>query len=136
MANGSVAPANEERARSGPLEAIVNEYLSAGHCDGLGHGAAMAALRTDVSFAEDEEVRRRTSRQLEQSFESLAEAMGGGREADAAAVTAWCAMVGAINLSRAFQGTDRSEQVLAFARQFILDLERRVQQAGSSDVRM
>src|SRR5437879_2716597 len=112
MADGSVAPAGDGRARSRPLKAIVNDYLSAGHCDGLEDGVAMAALGAGVGCTEGDEVRPRVSRQFEQSFENLAEAMGGGREADAAAVTAWCAMVGAINLSRAFQRTDRSDQIL------------------------
>jgi hypothetical protein len=52
----------------------------------------------------------------------MAKAMGGGAKADAA-VTAWCAMVGAINLSRVFRGTPRFDEILRTVRQAILDLE-------------
>lgn len=116
------------------VKAIVNQYLNPGHRDNPGDGCAIGTLSGDVGRAEDDEVRLRMSRQLEASFESMAEAMGGGHEADEAAVMAWCAMVGAINLSRVFRGTGRSDQILKLARQFILDLENNVQQAGSSDL--
>jgi len=80
-------------------------------------------LSGDVGRAEDEEIRARMAERLEKSFADMAKAMGGGAEADAAAVTAWCAMVGAVNLSRVFRGTPRSDEILRTVRQAILDLE-------------
>lgn len=117
------------------VKAIVNQYLNPGHRDNPGDGCAIGALSGDVGRAEDEEVRLHMSRQLETSFESMAKAMGGGHEADEAAVTAWCIMVGAINLSRVFRGTDRSDQILKLARKSIRDLEGHVRQPGSSELR-
>ena len=62
-------------------------------------------------------------RRLEHSFEDMAKAMGSGPKAEAAAITAWCAMVGAITLSRVFRGADRSDQILQLARRFILAMD-------------
>jgi TetR/AcrR family transcriptional repressor of nem operon len=70
------------------------------------------------------------ARRVEQSFEDMAKAMGGGAKAEAAAVTAWCAMVGAINLSRVLRGTRRSDEVLRTVRQSILDLDAAVRDGG------
>jgi len=105
------------------VKSIVNSYLSPAHRDDSRDGCAIAALSGDVGRAEDEEIRAQMAERLEQSFADMAKAMGGGAKADAAAVTAWCAMVGAINLSRVFRGTPRSDQILRTVRQAILDLE-------------
>jgi len=105
------------------VKAIVNSYLSPAHRDDLREGCAIAALSGDVGRAQDDEIRTQMAEQLERTFADMAKAMGGGAKADAAAVTAWCAMVGAINLSRVFRGTPRSDQILRTVRQAILDLE-------------
>jgi len=105
------------------VKSIVNSYLSPAHRDDSREGCAIAALSGDVGRAEDEEIRARMAERLEKSFADMAKAMGGGAEADAAAVTAWCAMVGAVNLSRVFRGTPRSDEILRTVRQAILDLE-------------
>lgn len=113
----------------GAVKAIVNQYLSPQHRDDLGEGCAIGALSGDVGRAEDDELRAQMALRLEDSFATMAKAMGDGPDAEAAAVTAWCAMVGAINLSRVFRGADRSDQILQQARRFILDLETRAQAA-------
>lgn len=105
------------------VKSIVNSYLSPAHRDDSREGCAIAALSGDVGRAEDDETRAQMARRLEQTFADMARAMGGGAKADAAAMTAWCAMVGAINLSRVFQGTPRSDEILRTVRQAILDLE-------------
>lgn len=105
------------------VKAIVNSYLSPAHRDDLREGCAIAALSGDVGRAQDDEIRTQMAEQLERTFAHMAKAMGGGAKADAAAVAAWCAMVGAINLSRVFRGTPRSDQILRTVRQAILDLE-------------
>ena len=105
------------------VKSIVNNYLSPAHRDDTRDGCAIAALSGDVGRAKDDQVRTQMSRRLEQSFGDMAEAMGSGPQAEAAAVAAWCAMVGAINLSRVFRGTPRADEILRAARQSILDLE-------------
>ena len=115
--------ANRSADETTTVKAIVNSYLSPAHRDNTQEGCAIAALSGDVGRAEDDQVRAQMSRRLEQSFEDMARAMGGGPKAEAAAMTAWCAMVGAINLSRVFRGTPRADEILRAARQSILDLE-------------
>lgn len=105
------------------VKSIVNGYLSPAHRDDDGHGCAVAALSGDVGRAEDEEVRMLMERHLEQRFEDMAAAMGSGPKAEAAAVTAWCAMVGAVSLSRVFRGTRRSDEILRMVRKSVLNLE-------------
>ncbi|MDP3852411.1 TetR/AcrR family transcriptional regulator [Phenylobacterium sp.] len=107
----------------GTVKSIVNRYLSPAHRDDTRDGCAIAALSGDVGRAEDDEVRTQMARRLEQSFEDMAKAMGGDPKAEAAAVTAWCAMVGAMSLSRVFRGTGRSDEILRTVRQSILDLD-------------
>lgn len=111
----------------GFVKSFVNQYLNPGHRDNPGEGCAIGALSGDVGRTEDEEVRARMVRRLEHSFEKMANAIGDGPEAEDAAMVIWCAMVGAINLSRVLRGTDRSDQILRLARQLALDLEARVQ---------
>jgi TetR/AcrR family transcriptional repressor of nem operon len=112
------------------VKSIVNRYLSPAHRDNTGEGCAIAALAGDIGRAEDLDVRAPMVQRLERNFEDMAKAMGGGPEAEQAAVAAWCGMVGAIALSRVFRGTDRSDQILRLARQSILDLEDRVRTPG------
>ncbi len=114
----------------GAVKAIVNQYLNPKHRDEPGEGCAIGALSGEVGRAQDGALRASMAGRLEASFEVMASAFGDGPEADAAAVTAWCAMVGAINLSRVFRGTDRSDQILRLARRLVLDLEARVHDAG------
>ena len=111
------------------VKSIVNRYLSPAHRDNAAEGCAIAALAGDVGRADDETVRAPMVERLERTIEDMASAMGGGPGAEEAAVTAWCAMVGALAISRVFQGTDRSDEILRMARQSILDLELRVRQA-------
>lgn len=118
--------------KNATVKSIVNSYLSPAHRDDMRDGCAIAALSGDVGRAEDDQVRTQMSRRLEQSFEDMARAMGSGPKAEAAAVTAWCAMVGAINLSRVFRGTPRADEILRTARQSILDLEASVRGSETS----
>ncbi|HWU13399.1 MAG TPA: TetR/AcrR family transcriptional regulator [Caulobacter sp.] len=107
------------------VKSIVNRYLSPAHRDAASEGCAISALAGDVGRAEDGQLRVRMAERLERSFEEMTRAMGGEPGAEEAAVAAWCAMVGAITLSRVFEGTSRSDQILRMARQSILDLEAR-----------
>ncbi len=113
----------------GTVKSIVNRYLSPAHRDNAAEGCAISALAVDVGRADDEAVRARMAQRLERSFGSMAKAMGDGPNAEDAAIAAWCAMVGAIALSRVFRGTDRSDLILRLARQSILDLEADIRDA-------
>ncbi|MGA0603833.1 TetR/AcrR family transcriptional regulator [Caulobacter sp. KR2-114] len=126
LERGEAAFVDAKPAAGDTVKSIVNLYLSPAHRDKPGEGCAMAALAGDVGRAEDESLRLQLSARLEQSFAVLARAMGGEAQAQDAAITAWCAMIGALTLSRVFRGTDRSDQVLRIARQSILDLEAHV----------
>lgn len=112
------------------VKSIVNRYLAPAHRDDSRDGCAIAALSGDVGRAEDDEVRAQMARRIEQNFEDMANAMGGGAKAEAAAVTAWCAMVGAISLSRVLGGTRRSDEILRTVRQAILDMDAAVRDGG------
>jgi TetR/AcrR family transcriptional repressor of nem operon len=123
-----VAAAGEKTGRT--VKAVVNTYLCPAHRDDSRDGCAIAALSGDVGRAENADIRAQMAGRLEQSFADMAQAMGGGAKADAAAVTAWCAMVGALNLSRVFRGSPRSDEILRTVRQAILDLEAATRAAG------
>lgn len=107
------------------VKSIVNRYLSPAHRDHPGEGCAVAALAGDVGRAREEAVRAPMVESLDRSLADMAEAMGGGPKAEEAALAAWCAMIGALTLSRVYCGTDRSDQILKAARQLVLDLEAR-----------
>jgi TetR/AcrR family transcriptional repressor of nem operon len=104
--------------------------LSPAHRDNTAEGCAIAALAGDIGRADDKTVRAPMAQRLERTIEDMSSAMGDGPGANEAAVTAWCAMVGALVLSRVFQGTDRSDEILRTTRRSILALEIRVRDAG------
>lgn len=112
------------------VKSIVNRYLSGAHRDNAAEGCAIAALACDVGRAEDQAVRDLMAQRLERSIEEMSQAMGGGPQADEAAVVAWCAMVGAIALSRVFADTKRADGILHLTRHAVLDTEARVRAAG------
>lgn len=114
------------------VKTVVNNYLNVGHRDNASDGCPIGALAGEVGRSGDIEVRDSMVRGIEQSFLSMANSMGGGTEAEEAAVKIWCAMVGAISLSRVLRGTDRSEQVLRLARRLVMDLNSQVQDADAS----
>lgn len=112
--------------RPDTVESFVDRYLSEEHRDSIGTGCAVAALASDVGRLDDREMRELMAGRVEDYFEGMARAMGNGPGAEKAAVAAWCTMVGALAISRMFRGSARSDQILAYARQSILDLDSRV----------
>ncbi len=113
----------------GAAKAIVDHYLSVAHRDDPGEGCPFGALSGDVGRTEDEAVRARMLRGLEDAFDIVAGALGERPGSVDTAMVVWCAMIGAINLARVFRGTDRSEQILQLARRFILELYARERDA-------
>ncbi|MTK10913.1 MAG: TetR/AcrR family transcriptional regulator [Clostridiaceae bacterium] len=108
------------------VESFVERYLSEEHRDSIGIGCAVAALASDIGRLDDRDLREIMARRVEGYFESMAKAMGNGPGAEKAAVAAWCTMVGALAISRMFRGSRRADEILAYARQSILDLDSRV----------
>lgn len=106
------------------LKAILNSYLSPVHRDHADTGCAISALAGDVARA-DPEVRAIMMRRLEQYFGTMATTLGSGPEAEAAALSTWCTMVGALVLSRVFKGEEMGDLILLQARKALL------KQAGS-----
>lgn len=106
------------------VKSIVNGYLSRAHRDNPGSGCAVSALSGDVARS-DNQVRKIMTTKLDQYLAGMAEAYGNGGtdDADDFALAAWSTMVGAITLSRIFDGDPRSDKVMLAARQAILDLQ-------------
>lgn len=123
-------PAARNNTAPVTAKSLANVYLSPAHRDDIRDGCAIAALSSDVARADDEDVRTQMARRLEKNFEDLAASMGSGPKAEAAAITVWCAMVGAVSLSRVFSGTRRSDEILRMVRQSILDLDSTTRAAG------
>lgn len=108
------------------VKSIVNRYLSPAHRDNPGGGCAIAALAGEVGRTAEDEVRASMAKRLDVRFEMMAEALGNGPGAEEAAITAWSTMVGALALARVCRGTKRSDDILKYARQTILDLEKQL----------
>ena len=108
-----------------PVKATLNSYLSTTHRDNKGVGCALGAIAGDAGRSDDPAVRKLLADRLEQYVAGMTQAMGGGAQAEAAALTAWSTMIGAITLSRLMDGP-RSDEILKTARQSILDLADRI----------
>lgn len=116
----------------GSVRSIAHRYLSPSHRDNIARGCAIAALATDVGRQEEDQGRRILREHAEARFESMAEAIGEGEPAKDAAVAAWCTMVGAVVLSRAFRGSSRADEILKIAKQTVLDIAAAADRKGTS----
>jgi TetR/AcrR family transcriptional repressor of nem operon len=112
------APQAPREGRS--LRAFVEGYLSPRHRDNATQGCPMATLVGDVARSEDEAVRAPMARRLEDAFQRLAAALGGGQRGEKAAVVAWCTMIGALTMSRVFRGERRANEILSWAQESVL----------------
>jgi TetR/AcrR family transcriptional repressor of nem operon len=116
-------------ATSGPdsdtaRRAFVEDYLSAGHRDNPGHGCATSALGADVSHLEpDSPVRESFQDGVRRSVEMLGRLGAHSedqRERDREVMVEFATMVGALLIARATRGDEISDQVLAAARDHLL----------------
>ncbi len=122
LADGERASAIHTGARgTATVKSIVNSYLSPAHRDHPGSGCAIPSLAGEVSRAAAE-VRSIMAEQLDRSFETMAEALGGDKDGDQFAVSAWSMMIGAMMISRMQKDRARADQILAMARKSILEL--------------
>lgn len=129
---------SDETQAGGPeaVRKIVGRYLSESHRDNLAAGCAIAALAADVSRHADPQLSGPVRELAERGFARMNAAFGGDAATEDDAVFAWCAMLGALTLSRVFRGEARSAEILDIARQRIAAMaepERTEAQAAAGD---
>lgn len=123
LADGQKASAvHNGQAGAATVKSIVNNYLSPAHRDHPSTGCAIPSLAAEAARAAPK-VRAIMAERLGHSFETMAEAFGGGADGDQFAVSTWSMMIGAMMISRVLAGDPRADQVLALSRKSILDLE-------------
>ena len=132
LADGEVNSARHTRTGDQvTVKSIVNSYLSPTHRDHPGTGCAIPLLAAEAGRASPE-VRAIMAAQLTKSFAAMEEAVEGSTDAEQVAVSAWAMMIGAMLMSRVFDGDPRSDQILSLVRKSILELEH-LHSAPSSD---
>jgi TetR/AcrR family transcriptional repressor of nem operon len=114
----SVAAAGAKGKSS--LKSLANSYLSPAHRDAAGEGCAVSALANEVGRA-DPALREVMRAHVARFIAETAEVAGGGVRARSVAISSWCTMVGAMALSRVFEGDALSDDILREARAAILE---------------
>jgi TetR/AcrR family transcriptional regulator, transcriptional repressor for nem operon len=110
-----------EGAPDEPFTALLKHYLSPRHRDDPGKGCVFAALAADASRS-GKVVRSAFGEGLELLLDILADAIPDGSKAARRrkAVAAMAALVGALALARATEGTPLSDEILDAARRELL----------------
>jgi TetR/AcrR family transcriptional repressor of nem operon len=105
-------------AAEAPLDALLDNYLSGRHRDGIGNGCVYAALAADVARQENPTLRRRFTEGLRSLIDVLARAVPGRTKASRRerALARLAGMVGALILARAVDDAELSDEILATAR--------------------
>jgi TetR/AcrR family transcriptional repressor of nem operon len=100
-----------------PYAALLGHYLSARHRDDPGHGCAFAALGADAARS-GKIVRSAFAEGLAPLIDILEQSIPGRSKAERRrkALAAMAALVGALTLARAVEGTPLSDEVLSAAR--------------------
>jgi len=112
---------NPEKLSRDSFQAMVGDYLSPEHRDGVGTGCAVGALVSDIGRVEGE-ARELYTRKLSGNFKGIAKLLGGSEgEKRKEAIVAFSAMVGALGLARATGDDALSREILATVQQFLLD---------------
>jgi TetR/AcrR family transcriptional regulator, transcriptional repressor for nem operon len=96
-----------------PFTALLKHYLSPRHRDDPGKGCAFAALGNDAARS-GKVVRKAFAEGIEPLLDILAEAVPGKSQAvrRRKALAAMAALVGALTLARAVEGTELSDEML------------------------
>ena len=105
----------ELMAAGGPNMAI-DAYLSAEHRDNPGKGCASAALLPEIAREPTETRRVYAERFLNLVRRVAAELPPGTRDAESVALGVFATLIGALELSRAVDGTELSDRILAAGR--------------------
>ncbi len=105
-----------EAAPEKPYAALLQHYLSPRHRDDPGQGCAFAALGNDAARS-SKVVRNAFAEGLEPLIDILAQSIPGKSKSARRrkAVTAMAALVGALTLARAVEGTPLSDEMLEAA---------------------
>lgn len=103
----------EELQAAGGLETALAAYLSPAHRDDPGQGCALAALLPELA-REPSKTRRLYAERFQETVQKLSEALP-RRTADPAgvAIGIYALLIGALQLSRATEGTALSDRILA-----------------------
>lgn len=118
---------------SASVKTIVARYLSSQHRDNATSGCAIAALATDITRLDDAEAGLPVREKAERGFARMNAALGGGDAISDDALVAWCAMLGALTLSRVFKDDPRSEEILAAAKQHIVAMAEQAAKGRAQD---
>jgi TetR/AcrR family transcriptional repressor of nem operon len=105
-------------AAEAPLDALLDNYLSGRHRDGIGNGCVYAALAADVARQENPALRHSFTEGLRSLIDVLARAVPGRTKASRRerALARLAGMVGALILARAVDDAGLSDEILATAR--------------------
>jgi TetR/AcrR family transcriptional repressor of nem operon len=105
-------------AAEAPLDALLDNYLSGRHRDGIGNGCVYAALAADVARQENPALRHSFTEGLRSLMDVLARAVPGRTKASRRerALARLAGMVGALILARAVDDAELSDEILATAR--------------------
>jgi TetR/AcrR family transcriptional regulator, transcriptional repressor for nem operon len=115
------------------LEAIISQYLSAGHCGNPSHGCPIAALAAEIS-RHPKSTRTTLDRAIRQSASGIARFMPGSSaaERERTAIVLFASMAGTLMLARATADETIRRGVLETARTLYLKSFSRSTQATSS----
>ncbi|RWC26034.1 TetR/AcrR family transcriptional regulator [Mesorhizobium sp.] len=97
----------------GGLTTAVDAYLSAEHRDNPGHGCASAALLPEIARESSETRQFYTERLLAQVRQVATELSPSIEDPEKVAFGIFSTLIGALQLSRAVEGTELSDRVLA-----------------------
>jgi|SRR3954449_216791 TetR/AcrR family transcriptional repressor of nem operon len=97
----------------GGVEAVIADYLSPEHRDNAAKGCTLAALLPELA-RQPVEARTVYAEHLEAMAQELASALPRNvKDRESAAMAAYAALLGALQLARAVKGTDLSDRILA-----------------------
>ncbi|TIM28179.1 MAG: TetR/AcrR family transcriptional regulator [Mesorhizobium sp.] len=103
----------QEAVAAGGLPMAIDAYLSAEHRDNPGHGCASAALLPEIA-REPVETRQVYAEHLLKLVRPVAaELTPDGRDPDSVAFGLFATLIGTLELSRAVNGTELSDRILA-----------------------
>jgi TetR/AcrR family transcriptional regulator, transcriptional repressor for nem operon len=103
------------------LEAIITNYLSAGHCENPSKGCPIAALAAEIS-RHPKSTRATLDRAIRSSAAGIARFMPGQTSAqrEQTAIVLFASMAGTLTLARAIADEALRRDILATAREFYL----------------
>lgn len=109
------------RATQVTFKSLVSEYLSDSHRDAVGTGCAVGALVNDVGRLQGE-AKDLYTQKVKANLRGISRLIGQSEKqaVSADAIVAFCAMVGALGLSRAVSNDKLSKEILSVVSQFLL----------------